>query len=72
MCHTVDNTLLSNENELKEMFLMGKLTKSEFIGRIAAAENAERVHCALMAETGWTPEQLFKITGYQILAPKID
>ena len=70
MCHTVDNTLLSNENELKEMFLMGKLTKSEFIGRIAAAENAERMHRILMEQTGWTPEQLFVITSYRILPLK--
>ena len=70
MCHTVDNSLVNNENELNAMFLMGKLTKSEFIGRTAAAENAERMHRILMEQTGWTPEQLFVITSYRILPLK--
>jgi len=66
MCFTPDNSLVSNENGLKEMFLAGKLTKSELIGRIAASENAERIHQGLARDLKLSPDQLLLLTSYRL------
>lgn len=37
---------------------------------VGDAENAESAYQRLMKSEGWTPEKLFEITGYRILAPQ--
>lgn len=66
MCHGPENSLQENKLIAKNVFLAGQLTEPEMIGRIAAAENAERVYKALMWSAGWTQEQLLLHTGYTL------
>lgn len=66
MCNRPENSLQANKLTAKKTFLAGRLTRSKMIGRIAAAENAERAHKALMESACWTPEELLRITGYRI------
>jgi len=70
MCDTLENSLAANIQRAEEDFLAAKLTQAEMIGRIAAAENAQRAYRALMDEAGWTPEKLLAVTGYRILTPQ--
>jgi len=70
MCDILKNSLATNIQRAEKDFFAAKLIQAEMIGRIAAAENAERAYRALMDEAGWTPEQLLEITGYRILTPQ--
>ncbi|MDZ7587365.1 MAG: hypothetical protein U0946_06435 [Patescibacteria group bacterium] len=67
MCLSTDNSLEQNLAAQTEMLRSGKFTPDEILSLATAAIKAEKTYQTIMQQSGWSPEQLFKITGYRIL-----
>lgn len=66
MCNSAGNSLEANLAALDEMLIKGYANLTDFPGLKMEAENAERIHQALLKQNALTPEEVFHLTAYRV------